>query len=140
MKTLAQIMDELKPILAETLAVEPGEVTPAARIFEDLGAESIDALDLAFRCERWFGVKIPLQQMAAPGDLATDEAGRLTPEALALFKQRFPFLDYSTFEADPLRNRMTELLTVTALARLVAAALEEGESDEASRSATTAIA
>ena len=124
MKTMDEITKEIEPILVEVLAVEPEEVVPSAKFFEDLGGESIDLLELTFHCEKHFEVKLRLQELASPDELVTDETGRLTEESLSAVKTRFPFLDYSDFEADPMKNRITELLTVDAIARFVRDALQ----------------
>jgi len=123
MKTMDEIMREIEPILVEVLAVEPEGIVPSAKLFEDLGGESIDLLELSFHCEKHFGVKLRLQELASPDELITDEAGRLTAESLSAVTTRFPFLDYSDFEADPMKNRMTELLTLEAIACFVHDAL-----------------
>jgi acyl carrier protein len=50
---------ELGAILAETLGVEPGAVVDEAALVRDLGAESIDFLDLSFRTQHVFEVEVP---------------------------------------------------------------------------------
>jgi acyl carrier protein len=59
------VFEKLRGILVEVLSIRPGEVAPAARIVEDLGAESIDLLDLRFRLERTFGFQITSENLAA---------------------------------------------------------------------------
>ncbi len=119
MHTHETTTDEVGLIVAEVLAVEPEEVHPSSRFFEDLGGESIDFLDLSFKLERRFGVRMQLQAMAGSNNLPADEQGRLTPEGLARLKSDYPFLDYGAFEADPRLSRFTELITVEAIARFV---------------------
>jgi acyl carrier protein len=131
MKSMEEIRNELIPIIAEVLAIEPEEVTSTARFFEDLGGESIDILELSFQAGRHFGVKVPIQELAASEEWVTDEQGRLTDAALTSMKERYPFLDYSGFEDDPSRSRMTRLITVDAIAGLIRAALEEREKTQA---------
>jgi acyl carrier protein len=57
--TRAAVRAELGGILAETLGVDPAAVVDAAALVRDLGAESIDFLDLSFRCQQVFGVEVP---------------------------------------------------------------------------------
>ena len=76
----AQIFDRVREILTEALAVAPVEVRPEARLIEDLGAESIDLLDLRFRVEKVFGFRISTQDLAVA--FGTD----ITPEE---FRRRF---------------------------------------------------
>jgi acyl carrier protein len=123
MQNCESVMEEIRPIIAEVLAVEPEEVKAESRFFEDLGGESIDMLELTFQLEKRYGTSIPLQKLATSDDLGTDETGHLTPSALDHLKTNFPFLDYSGFEQDPLKTRITEMFTVEALARCVVAML-----------------
>ncbi|MBN1488310.1 MAG: acyl carrier protein [Phycisphaerae bacterium] len=117
------LQNDVRQIIADILAIDAEEVVPTARFVEDLGAESIDMLELSFRCEKRFGIKDPFGELGKPGDLATDESGRLTPDSLATLKVRFPFLDYTRFSDDPRKSRLTELLTVEAITGLVAQAV-----------------
>jgi len=131
METCAEVLEEIKTIVADVLAIEPEEVRPDARFFEDLGGESIDMLELTFQLEKRYGTAMPLQRIAAAEDLSTDEAGRLTPPVLDHLKANYPFLDYSGFEQDPVKSRMTELFTIEALARFVVATLSAKETSGA---------
>jgi acyl carrier protein len=117
--TAKEIEDTVREIVAETLAVGPDEVVPSARFFEDLGAESIDLLDLSFRCEKQFGVKIPFADFGRLDEFPTDGSGKLTPEGLASLEAKFPFLDYAQLREDPQVSRLTEMLTVGAITRFV---------------------
>ena len=55
----SQVYGKIKECLVEALGVEEAEIVPGARIMDDLGAESIDFLDIVFRLEKAFGIKIP---------------------------------------------------------------------------------
>lgn len=123
MEACETILAEITPIVAEVLAVEPEEVRPESRFFEDLGGESIDMLELSFQLEKRYGTPVPLQKIATSDDLGTDADGRLTSLAMAHLKSSYPFLDYSAFEKDPVKSRISEMFTIEALARFVAAAL-----------------
>lgn len=115
----------VRRIISGVLAVEPEEVQPSSRFFEDLGGESIDMLELTFQVEKQFGVKNPFAGFGRAEDLATDSAGRLTPDAIGAIRERFPFLDVSRLEADPRKDRVTELLTVEAITQFVRQAIGE---------------
>jgi acyl carrier protein len=130
MRTHDSVLAEIRPIVADVLAVEPQEVTPEARFFEDLGGESIDLLDVSFRFEKHFGARMPIQQIATSEDIVTDESGRLTDEALAMLKAKYPFLDYSRLEANPMKSRISELFTISALAGFVLSMLGQNSSPE----------
>ncbi len=130
MKTLETIVEEITPIIADVLVMEPEEVMPSSRFFEDLGGESIDFLDLSFRLERHYGVRMPVQAMAGSADLPADPQGRLTANGLSRLKSNYPFLDYTHFDADPQLTRIKGLITVEAIAFFVQQAL--GQSSGAS--------
>lgn len=118
------LFEELRELIVDVLGVEPEEVVPAARWEEDLGGESIDLLDLAYRCEKRWGVRVNFSEMIDPDTLASDETGALTPESLAALKARYPELCYEDFETNPNKQRMLSLVTVGAITRFVVEALE----------------
>ncbi len=117
-----EIFDSVRETLVEALAVEPDEVTENAKLTEDLGAESIDFLDIVFRLEKCFNIKIPRGELF-PDELLNNPEyvsnGKLTPIGLAKIKQTMPHADFSTFEADPDVNRMPDLFTVKTLVNYV---------------------
>ncbi len=124
MMTYESVLEDIRPIVADVLAVDVEEVTPSSRFFEDLGGESIDVLDLSFQLERRFGVRVRLQELAAPGELATDSQGRLTSAALSQLRTEYPFLDFSRLEEKPTRESLTGLLSIGAFAHFVISALD----------------
>jgi len=126
MKPMNEVLQEVREIVADILALELQEVTPAARFFEDLGGESIDVLELSFRCERTYGIKAEFQKIGAA--VRSDDNGMLTAESLSSLRADYKFLDLATIEADPRAERVTELLTVQAIARYVYEALLAKES------------
>ena len=54
-----EIYNKVQGVLVDALGVDEDEVTPTATLSGDLGAESIDYLDIVFRLEKNFGIKIP---------------------------------------------------------------------------------
>jgi acyl carrier protein len=123
MPDFASILEEVKGIIADVLALEPEEVTPDARFREDLGGESIDFLDLSFQCEKRFGVNAGLQKLASPDEYPIEESGRFTQQAVAKFKSRYPFLDYKDIDENPTPDRIMSLFTVENIARFVESSL-----------------
>src|SRR4030095_5512299 len=120
------ILKDVQEIIADSLALDIEEVLPSARFFEDLGGESIDVLDVQFKCQKHFQVEVPLQNLAGNIHLETDEAGVLTRDSLDLLKKQLSFLDLSRFEQNPLKSRIVaELFTVDAIVHCVRMALEE---------------
>ena len=66
------IFPTVASIIADALSCELDEVKPSASLIDDLGAESIDFLDLVFRLERAFKIKIPR------GKIVEDSRGALS--------------------------------------------------------------
>src|SRR4051794_33618397 len=110
-------------VLVNALGVEEDDVTPSATLQGDLGAESIDLLDITFRLEREFGIKIP------SGELFPDQAslnapaftrdGRLTDEGPAALRSQMPYADLSDLEHDRRSNRIDDLFTVEQLTNYI---------------------
>lgn len=111
----SELWDILTEAIVETLAVEPQEVTPTARLFADLGAESIDVLDLSFRLEKRLGIKVQLEKALADESLKTDSEGRLTPESIAEVQKRFPAMTAEMAKATISLDDLKELLTVESI-------------------------
>src|SRR5881394_2600708 len=99
-----EIYKKVQAVLVDALGVDEEEVTPTAVIRDDLGAESIDFLDIIFRLEKAFGIKIPRGEMM-PENLANDpnvvQAGSVTPAGISMLKEKMPHSDFGEFEKDP---------------------------------------
>jgi acyl carrier protein len=118
----AEVFDKVKTCLVEALGVDDDEVTPEASIMGDLGAESIDWLDIVFRLERAFSIKIPHGELS-PEDILTNAEfvhdGKVTSAGLAQLKQRMPFANLTKFESNPVVQDFPHLLTVQDMVRYV---------------------
>jgi acyl carrier protein len=121
--TRQQILQEVQGVLIDALGVDEDEVTPDATLMADLGAESIDFLDIVFRMEKAFGIKIPREELFPAESLLTNSEyvnnGKLTPKGLAELKKRMPHTDLSAFVADPNVNKIGDLFTVDVLVNYV---------------------
>jgi len=121
--TRDQILQEIQGVLVDALGVDEEEVKPDATLMADLGAESIDFLDIVFRMEKAFGIKIPREELfPAESLLSTAEYvsnGKLTPKGLDELKKRMPHSDLSAFAEDPSVNKIGDLFTVEALVDFV---------------------
>jgi acyl carrier protein len=117
-----EIYKKVQGVLVDALGVDEEEVTPKAVVKDDLGAESIDFLDVVFRLEKTFGIKIPRGEMM-PENLANDpnvvQDGKITPAGIAELKKRMPHSDFSEFEKDPQVDNMSKLFTVDAIVNYV---------------------
>lgn len=122
MPTKDEIFSKVQTALVDALGVDEEEVTPEATLIGDLGAESIDFLDIVFRLEKAFDIKIPRGELF-PEDILTSteyvQNGKLTPEGLAQLKSRMPFADFSAFEKNPAVQDFGSMLTVNDMVRFV---------------------
>ncbi len=121
--TKDEVFQKVQTALVDALGVDEEEVTLEATIIGDLGAESIDFLDIVFRLEKAFGIKISTAELSAEDILTNPEYvkdGRVTAVGLGELKKRMPFADLSKFEADPQVQNFGNLLTVSDLCNFVA--------------------
>jgi len=120
--TREEILENVRETLVDALAVEPDEVTEDATLTADLGAESIDFLDIVFRLEKCFNIKIPRGELF-PDDLLNDPAyvsnGKFTDAGLVKVKEAMPHADFGSFEDDPDVNKMPDLFTVKTLVNYI---------------------
>ena len=56
---MSEFADRVKTIIVDKLGVDESQVTPAAAFTTDLGADSLDTVDLIMEFEKEFGIKIP---------------------------------------------------------------------------------
>lgn len=119
----AEVFEKVKEALVDALGVDDDEVTEEATMVGDLGAESIDFLDIVFKLEKSFDIQIPRDELF-PDDILTDsqfvENGRVTADGVAKLKERMPFADLSKFEENPQVQDFGSLLTVKDLCNYVA--------------------
>ncbi|HUU21676.1 MAG TPA: acyl carrier protein [Phycisphaerae bacterium] len=117
-----EVFEKVKETLVEALGVDDDEVTPEAKISADLGAESIDYLDITFRLEKAFAIKIPRGELV-PEQLLSDptyvRSGRLTAEGLEELKKRMTHADLTEFEKDPEVGKIMDLFTVQTIVNYV---------------------
>jgi acyl carrier protein len=123
MPTREEIYSKVSATLIEALNVDEDEVTPEATLQGDLGAESIDFLDIVFRLEREFGIKIPRGELFPEsifqGDPDFVQNGKVTDKGLAELKARMPFADLGDFEKNPDVSQLSDLFTVELIARYI---------------------
>ena len=122
MPTYEEIYDKVQATLVDALGVDDDEVTSTATLQGDLGAESIDFLDIVFRLERNFGIKIPRGELFPENLLADPEwvaDGKLTDKGLSELKSRLPYADLSKFEENPDLEKIGDLYTVDMLVKYV---------------------
>ncbi|MCS7237502.1 MAG: acyl carrier protein [Thermoguttaceae bacterium] len=122
MPTREEIFQKVKTVLMEALAVDEDEVRPEATLVGDLGAESIDFLDIAFRLEKAFDIKIPRGELF-PEDILTNDKyvqdGKLTPAGLEELRRRMPYTNLDQFAKNPAVQEFANFLTVEDICRFV---------------------
>ncbi len=132
MPTQQEIYNKVSATLVEALNVDEDDIQPTSTLQGDLGAESIDFLDIVFRLEREFGIKIPRGELFPEsifqGDPEFVQDGRVTDKGLAELRSRMPFADLSDFEKNPEVGNLGDLFTVDLIARYI-----EGKLGEASK-------
>ena len=110
-----EIMEKVREALVDALGVDEDEVVPTARIGGDLGAESIDYLDIVFRLEKAFSIKIPRGDLFPDNILTSDEFvqdGKLTPKGIEELKARMPHANLEEFQKNPTVQDIADLFTV----------------------------
>ena len=125
-----EIFTKVQGVLVDALGVDEDEVTPAATLREDLGAESIDFLDIVFRLEKAFNIKIPRGELF-PEDLDTlrndpnlVSGGKITPAGMEQLRTRMPYAYFTEFEKDPQVEKAGQLITVDTITNYIDAKLK----------------
>jgi len=130
MPTKDEIFEKIQSALVDALGVEDEDVTPEATLVGDLGAESIDFLDIVFRLEKGFDIKIPRGELF-PEDILTDakyvQDGKVTEAGLAELRERMPFADLGNFAENPSVQDFGNMLTVSDMCRFVESKVEVTE-------------
>src|SRR3954464_8551449 len=114
-----EIYQKVSATLVEALNVDEDEIQPTSTLQGDLGAESIDFLDIVFRLEREFGIKIPRGELFPEsifqGDPEFVKDGKVTEKGLSELREKMKFADpaeLAKFEANPKLDNMGDLFTV----------------------------
>lgn len=123
-----EIFEKVKQTLIDALSVEDDEVSEAATLTGDLGAESIDFLDIVFRLEKSFDIKIPQEELISRDVLSNPEYvndRKLNAAGVKALKKAMPHADLSEFEKDPDIDKISDVFTVGTIINFVEAKLAE---------------
>jgi acyl carrier protein len=129
-----EIYEKVKESVVEALGVDEEEVTPNAVLFDDLGAESLDLLDIVFRLEKEFGIKIPrggiqADTLSAEGENLKEEDlmvdGVLTPLGIQKLKEAMSEVDPSRITEGFRTDDIPTLFTVQTFVNIVKKLLED---------------
>jgi acyl carrier protein len=127
MPTKEEIFEKIRAALVDALGVDDDEVTPEATLVGDLGAESIDFLDIVFRLEKAFDIKIPQGELL-PQDVLTSaeyvQDGKLTETGMEELRKRIPFVNLDKFAENPVVQDFANVMTVADMCRYVETKVE----------------
>lgn len=117
-----EILETVTETLVDALGVDDDEVTLEATLVDDLGAESIDFLDIVFRLEKNFNIKIPRGELFPEG-LTSDSSlvadGKVTDEGIATLREKMPHADIESFAGDPKVENIQSLFTVNMIVNFI---------------------
>ena len=120
--TREEVFGKVRQALVDALSVEEDEVTEEATLTGDLNAESIDVLDIVFRLEKSFNIKISQEELT-PRDVLSNpdyvNNRKLNPAGIAALKQRVKHADWSKFEQDPDIDKILSVFTVGTLVNFI---------------------
>jgi acyl carrier protein len=123
MPSQEEIYQKVSATLVEALNVEEDEIQPTSTLQGDLGAESIDFLDIVFRLEREFGIKIPRNELFPESIFQGDPEfvlnGKVTQKGLDELRQKMPFADIAKFEQNPELTAISDLFTVEMITKYI---------------------
>lgn len=117
-----EIFAKVRQALVDALSVEEEDVTEQATLTGDLQAESIDILDIVFRLEKAFNIKISQEELT-PRDVLSNPAyvnnRKLNAAGLTALKERVKHADWSKFEQDPDIDKILDVFTVGTIVNFV---------------------
>jgi len=123
-----QVFEQVRTVMVDALGVDDDEVKPGATLMGDLGAESIDFLDIVFRLEKSFGIKIPREELfpaeAIMGNPEFINNGKLTAKGLNELRAKMPHTDISEFAKNPDMSKFADLFTVGMIVNFVESKLK----------------
>lgn len=128
MPTRDEVFANVQETLVDALGVDDDEVTPTATLMGDLGAESIDFLDIVFRLEKNFNIKIPRGELFPENLVAADSGfivnGKVTPEGIQELRNKMPHANIDALAADPRVEKVQDLFTVEMVVNFLMKKLE----------------
>lgn len=122
MASKEEIFEKVREVLVDALAAEEDDVKLESTLVDDLGAESIDLLDIVFQLEKAFDIKIDRGELI-PVDVLNNaeyvQDGKLTEAGLAELKKAIPFADLEAFSKNPMVQNIAKVLTVKDMVHIV---------------------
>lgn len=129
------IYPKVSKIIADVLVLDDDEIKLSSRLISDLGAESIDFLDLVFQLEKEFAIKIPRGQLEknARGELSESEFeqnGIITPAGMVALKKYLNEIPEESFHSNMKVSEIPMLFTVETFCKLILTAISEKNNSE----------
>ena len=122
-----EILKNVKSIISQALKVEESKIHLNSSLIKDLGAESIDFLDIVFRLEKTFKIKIPKGELF-PEKILTDarfvKNGQVTPAGIDELKSKMSNVNWAEFAKNPQVSNLGNLFTVGMIADYLAGKLQ----------------
>jgi acyl carrier protein len=128
--TRSEIGDRVRAIVGEALDRPAAEVRDEASLIDDLGAESIDFLDLVFRLESAFGIKIPEEQIWAGSLGLAGASDAEIQEGVRKLRAELPGFRWDRFPGRVASQDLPRLLTVRTIVDYLERVLPGGEKAE----------
>ena len=126
--TQDEVFDKVREVLEDALGVDADEVKPDATLVSDLGAESIDFLDIVFRLEKAFNIKIEQSELF-PDNVLNDpkyvQDGKVTDEGMTELRVRLPHAELDEFDQSREVEEFSNIFTVDAVVKFVQNKLEK---------------
>ena len=117
-----EIFDKIKDVLENALGADSDEITMDATLIGDLGAESIDFLDISFKLEQEFSIKIDQGELF-PENLMSDDTlvvdGKLTDKAMEILREKMPHVDFTKLDEQRSVDQLSEVFTVGSLVSFI---------------------
>ena len=120
--TPSEVVEGVRQDMSECLGLDLEEITTKSTFFSDLGGESIDVIDLMFRCEKRFGVRIELQSLMSDLQLGAD--GRLSDDSILQLQSKSPEINWQARVAAISTDDPRDILTVDLVCELVRVAIQ----------------
>lgn len=124
--TQQDVYGKVQEVLIDALGVDEEEVTPQATLVGDLGAESIDFLDIVFRLEKGFGIKVDQNELF-PDNVLNDPNyvvdGKVTDSGMEELRKRLPHANLDAFDTNRDVDDFSNIFTVDTIVKFVQAKL-----------------
>ena len=127
------VFEKLRTMLCEMLGLDEDEVSEESYLIEELGAESLDLLDLSFQIEEEFGINIDPNEFSAraksvaESEIFEEDGRTFNAKGLEILKAELPEVPAEKFAPGLSRTRLPRLLNVAVFVSLILRKMGEGD-------------